>query len=498
MTPTVTLRTALGDPSLLGTVLEGPSWNAHRVLMIAAMGEALTDDERVVFKQLTGRDHEPGTRVDTLLGVIGRRGGKTKAISVQATYLAGLCDWSDVLTSGETGVLLVIAPDQRQAKITLDYIEAAFRASKMLRKLIVNRTADTLTLSNGISIEVHAANHRRIRGLTCIAVIADEACHYPSGEGLINSDTAILNAVRPSLATTGGMLIIISSPHTKRGEVWEIYKQHYGPDGDLLILVAQGASRVFNPTLPQSIVDRALERDYHSASQEYLAIFADADVATGLTREMIVDCVEPRIQIRAPITGTYYVGFVDTASGSGPDSATFAIGHKENDTVIIDQVIEETPPFSPSVFIEEVARRCKQYRIRNVSGDRYGGELPAEQFRKHGIAFEISAKSKPDLLRDLVALINSKRIVLPDNYRLVGQLVSLERRTTAGGRLSIVKGRGAHDDLANVVAGVASVLSTETAGARYVRAFKAMKIESEPKQFRSPWQAVALVRARES
>ena len=66
MTPLTTLRKALTDPNLLGTVLAGDTWAAWRVLLIAAMGEALTDDERIIFKQLTQRDHEPLQRVDEL------------------------------------------------------------------------------------------------------------------------------------------------------------------------------------------------------------------------------------------------------------------------------------------------------------------------------------------------------------------------------------------------------------------------------------------------
>ena len=72
------------------------------------MGEQLTDDERAVFKQLTGREHEPGQRVEEFVGVIGRRGGKSRAISVLATHIAGLCEHRN-LVPGERGVLLVIA-----------------------------------------------------------------------------------------------------------------------------------------------------------------------------------------------------------------------------------------------------------------------------------------------------------------------------------------------------------------------------------------------------
>jgi hypothetical protein len=50
--------------------------------------------------------------------------------------------------------------------------------------------------------------------------------------------------------------------------LWKVYKQHYGPEGDPLILVAKGSSREFNPTLKQSVVDRAIARDASAAAAE--------------------------------------------------------------------------------------------------------------------------------------------------------------------------------------------------------------------------------------
>ena len=59
MKPTVPIRKALSDPALLGGVLAGDSWSAWRVLLIAAMGEALTDEERETFTKLTGARMSP-------------------------------------------------------------------------------------------------------------------------------------------------------------------------------------------------------------------------------------------------------------------------------------------------------------------------------------------------------------------------------------------------------------------------------------------------------
>ena len=60
MKPRISMREALRDPDLFGSVLSGSSWYGWRVLLIAAAGEELTDDERVEFKRLTGRAREPG------------------------------------------------------------------------------------------------------------------------------------------------------------------------------------------------------------------------------------------------------------------------------------------------------------------------------------------------------------------------------------------------------------------------------------------------------
>jgi hypothetical protein len=150
MKPRISLRQSLQDPNLLGTAIAGDSWRPWRTLLIAAMGEPLYDDERELFAELTGREHEPLQRVDQFAAVVGRRGGKSRAMATLATYIAGLCDHCDALVPGERGVLLCVALDQRVAKIILDYAEACFERSPILKQLIANRTADTLELTTAL------------------------------------------------------------------------------------------------------------------------------------------------------------------------------------------------------------------------------------------------------------------------------------------------------------------------------------------------------------
>jgi hypothetical protein len=88
-----------------------------------------------------------------------------------------------------------------------------------------------------------------------------------------------------------------------------------------------------------------------------------------------------------------------------------------------------------------------------VTGDRYAGEWPRERFRTHGIEYQPSEKPKSMIYGELLPILNSGQCDLLDVPRLASQLCGLERRTTRGGRDSIDHPPGAHDDLANCVAG---------------------------------------------
>jgi hypothetical protein len=456
MKPIVPFREAIEDPKLLGPILHGESWATWKAVLLSAMGEKLNADELDIFHRVAGeRADPPSRRVDEFAAVVGRRGGKDRSASVIATYIAGLCDHSDALVPGERPVLLCIAPDQRQATVQLNYIEAAFRRSPMLSTLVEGGTKDTLRLTNGIDIEVRAAHFRRIRGLTCIGVVASE-CAFWFTDDAANADTDILAAVRPTLATTQGPLILISTPYARRGELWELYRAHFGANGDPNILVVQGTATQFNPTLPQSVVDRALERDHAAASAEYLAIFR-TDIESFVNREAVEGCISFGVRERHPCSNVRYFGFADPSGGSS-DSFTLGIAHREKDeTVTIDCLRERKPPFSPEAVVAEFAETLKSYRIHKVIGDKYGGEWPREVFLKHGISYEAAAKPKSDLYSALLPAINSGRIDLLDEPRSIAQLCSLERRTSRGGRDSIDHPPNGHDDVSNAVAGAFSL-----------------------------------------
>jgi hypothetical protein len=177
------------------------------------------------------------------------------------------------LASGEIPVVLCLSPSQEQSGIILSYVKGILQDSRVLAQLIMRETAETIELSNRVMIIVRAASFRRLRGQTCVGVVFDEVAFFQSDESA-NPDVEILGAVKPSLATTGGPLIAISSPHRRKGVLWEAFKAHFGAKGDPRILVAKGTSRELNPCLTEEFVNRKLEKDPRSVRRNIWPSFA--------------------------------------------------------------------------------------------------------------------------------------------------------------------------------------------------------------------------------
>src|SRR6266566_2838830 len=150
--------------------------------------------------------------------------------------------------------------------------------------------------------------------------------------------------------TTGGPLLLTSSPAGAEGLVYQLYKRHFGPQGDARCIVAKADSRTLNPSLRQSVIDRAFEENPESAAAEYGAEFREPMTAY-LTRELIERCIDKGITARVRLPAVEYVAFCDTSSSAGRDSMALCIGHKSIDrdrpVTVIDLLLEEKPPFDP-------------------------------------------------------------------------------------------------------------------------------------------------------
>lgn len=453
-----TMRDALADKSILADTIIGKSWAPWRVLLIAACGERLTSAEREVFKQLTGRDKEPGSMVDVLLVVSGRRSGKTRASAVLSTYLATCVDWSDCLSLGEVGTALYLAPTEKQAGFAHRYARDFINQMPLLKTQIESETAGSIELHNRITMRTEAASWRYSRGATAISIVLDECAFFHNSEDSLNSDAELMTALRPSLATTSGMMVLTSSPATMEGIVYRIWERHYGAKGDPKVLVVQSDSKTLNPSLRQAVIDKAFEDDATGASSEYGGAFR-MPMSNYLERSIVQQCVEPGVSQRPMLPGVYHIAFCDVAGGSGQDSYTCAIGHKHlhegREICVVDALLEIAPPFNPDAATAQCAALLRhQYLINFVMGDNYAAQWPVTAFARNSVTYQSCPLTASELYLHSLPLWTAGRVLMLDNPKAVDQLCGLKRKLGQAGRETIGHVRGGHDDLANVIAGL--------------------------------------------
>lgn len=438
------------DPNLFGPWFKDRgTWAAWRVFLAALFGHPVED--KALFERCTGGRPLPTSQAREAYLVVGRRGGKSFICALVGVFMG--CFRTYKLAPGESGVVMLIASDRRQARVLFRYVKALLEGVPMLAALVANATAEAIELSNGIAIEIHTASFRSTRGYTCIAVIADETAFWRTDESA-NPDSEILAALRPAMATIpNSLLLCLSTPYSRRGVLWGAWRRHFGKGGDLLVW--QADTRTMNPSVPQALIDSAFEDDPAAASAEYGAEFR-SDLEAYITQEAIDSCTVPDRFELPPVANTRYVAFVDPSGGSG-DSMTLAIAHVADKSAVLNLVRERKPPFSPESVVQEFSEDMKRYGIREVTGDKYAGEWPRERFLVHGIHYKISENTKSEIYQAALPMLNSGRVELLDNKRLRAQLVGLERRTARGGKDSIDHRPGGHDDVINAALGALSL-----------------------------------------
>lgn len=469
------ILSAIRDPKLFGPWIgtSAGSWDAWRAFLATLFGLPLELDQEPIFRECTGRTSTPSAAFTEAWLVCGRRGGKSFMMALTAVYLAAFRSYAQYLAPGERATILIIATDRRQARTIFRYVRALLTEVPLLAALVERETSEEFDLTNRVTIEIGTSSYRAVRGRTIAAALCDEIAFWPTDDSA-EPDYAILDALRPAMATIpGAMLLCASSPYARRGALYDAHRRYFGQDA-ARVLVWQAPTWVMNPSVPQQVIDDAYERDPASAAAEFGAQFR-SDVAAFVSREVVEAAVSPGVRERAPLSKLSYAAFVDP-SGGASDSMTLAIAHREaasiyrdgkrivdedgkpvkadRSRVVLDAVRERKAPFSPESVVKEFADTLKDYGLSTVTGDRYAGEWPKEAFARHGIRYLPADKSKSELYVDMLPKLNSGEVELLDIPTLTNQLINLERRTSRGGRDSIDHAPGAHDDVANAVAGV--------------------------------------------
>jgi len=446
---------ALLDKRLLGAALgDAASWATWLVVLRASFGLKLTPEQQKIFAQVAGNRSAPTKRVRELWAIVGRRGGKSRMAAALAIFIALFVPHK--LSPGERGMVLVLAMSKEQARVVFSYALAFLRQSPALCKEIADTTASEIRLKNGIVIAIHSTSFRSLRGRTLCACVLDEVAFWRD-ELSAAPDTEVYSALLPSLLTTGGVMVGISTGYRRAGLMYQKHRDFFGQDSDDT-LVVQGSTQTFNGTIDEAALAALRAADPAAAPSEWNGTFRD-DVGAFLDDELIDAAVDHGRPLELPPqTGVEYLAVTDSSGGRG-DAYTFAIGHKNGDQFVIDALRGTHPPFDPVETTKQYAALAKEYRIAEVTRDHYAAEWVSAAWRDCGIRCERSELTKSAIYIETLPLFARGVVRLPDHPKLLRELRLLERFTHRSGKDTISHGKTGSDDYANAALGVLRLLA---------------------------------------
>jgi len=419
-----------------------------------------------IFRACTGRMTWPVVQASTVALVVGRRGGKSYITAIIGIFLA--CCRRYTLNLGTRGMVVIMAKDKEQAGVIRNYVLSFLKAHpKLAAMLKAEPTQKLIELHNGITIEVRAVGDAKARGYTIVAALCDEIAFWSTDENAATQDRKVIRSITPAMLNVkGAMLVMLSSPYARKGELFETHKRAFGKNEEVRTLVWQADTLSMRPTEDPDVLDKiraGYEEDPESAKSEYGATFR-SDLESLFARSVLeARCVDG-IAERPYKAGYAYMAFVDTSSGSG-DGYALAIAHyemrkfelTEESIPVLDFVKEWPSPFDPEAVTREAAEHCKRYGVRTVVGDAFAGNWPRDVFKKSGVGYEVSERFRNVLYLDFLPRVNGNRVELLDkeaHRKMLNQMANLERRMGRTGRDNVDHPAGHHDDIANAVAGV--------------------------------------------
>ena len=220
----------------------------------------------------------------------------------------------------------------------------------------------------------------------------------------------------PALAASKGLWVGISTGYRKLGLLYQKWRDHFGHDGDD-VLVVQGASSAFNPSLDPNMIARASASDPEAAESEWGGGFR-TDISAFLDDATIEAAVNYGRPIELPPQPhIFYKAFVD-ASGGRHDHYTLAVGHKEGERIVIDVCRGVAPPFDPHEATEQYANLAKEYRCLSVVGDNFAQEWVAGAWSRCGVRYVRSELPRSQIYLECLPLFARGLVALPDHKRL--------------------------------------------------------------------------------
>jgi phage terminase large subunit-like protein len=457
------------------------------------LGLKLTLGQRVIAKvcydyiepkDLKGQEREYATKifgdVETVTEharrivtiVAGRGSGKSSVLSSCRLLHLALTLPLDRLASGEKGYALIICPDLKTAKQTLEFVKGQAESSPFIRQLIgvrANRSSagkqvdgirqDGFILhrpdGRKVSIECLAASKggRSVRGRSLVCVVLDECAFFEDENHAVN-DKEIFAALLPRMMK-GSQLIIASTPWADMGLLYDLYKANFGQPHNSIVAVAP--TLLMMPTDEMKEAVKAMQlTEPERAQQEFFAKFMQGGVGSWFDPTSVEKCIDlDRKSDLEPNNHVINCAGCDLAFTK--DNAALVIVQYKQGLFQFAFGKEHSPsadkPLLPSEIFSDFTDHMKRYHCDYGIADRFNEAPFREHLEKNGLSLiNIPAGNdgKTEMYTRAKTLFREGRIAIPDNPRLIKQLKAVKAIPMSGGKLRIDherrKGEG-HGDL---------------------------------------------------
>lgn len=395
---------------------------------------------------------------------LGRRAGKSFLASAIACYAACMLadEYKKCMRRGERFHIISVANTQTQSKIALQGVKDLILNSPILKRLVVADTANSLELSNGAVFKAIPASSRGGRGDAAPLIIFDEIAFAHQTEGNA-SDATLFQALAPSVAQFGklGKILLLSSPHTKTGLFYELFKQGFDDDYPYIQSIQLPTWEV-NPSIDPEFLAQQKARDPVTFEIEYGANFSQPydSFLQAVQVEQCINSDRTLLESQKKYQGYYYLA-LDPAKGNR-DAYTACIAHYEEERLVVDLWHEFTPEDgSRTIKIEDVENwilaQHDHYEFTSVVLDQYNSLSTIQRLNEYLPIRELTwtATSKTKAYSKLRELISNQQIEFYPHPKAIAQLKNLSIKYTAGGNWSVSGGVGvAVDDYASALAGV--------------------------------------------
>jgi len=380
-----------------------------------------------------------------------RRVGMSQTIAWEALYRA--------LTYPNTWVTLVSTCDSK-AKELMTYVKDALYSHmevmseldpdyvKNNLRLGIKTKSDIRFVSMNSRIESIPNSPRAARGGNVTDLYLDEFAHYQDPETLYS---AILPAISLDRGTLSSKVTFISTPLAKVGTFYRLWADR-GKNKHISYHKIHWSEC---PRLKRKIdlIKKSMDEDQFR--REFCNEFVD-EAHSALPFSEIKACIDEELKDEMDLNTKNPV-YVGVDYGKVRDSTVIIVIEIEYERVIIRHIKEFQPskdnPNSYSEAAQYIIRNYKRWNPNRIIIDQTGvGEGTIEDLKDIGSIVRgetLTAGYKDKIFSHLKRLFLDRRIVIPNNEKLINQLHAIEKKTTTSGIIRYThptKGLIKHDD----------------------------------------------------